>query len=42
MKAVGDTIREEYCEKITQCLMTCNDIGLLDLIYKILKRYAEE
>ena len=31
-------MKEDYIEKITEAMRRCNDIPLLDLIYKILTK----
>lgn len=31
-------MRDEYVSKITELLYKCNDLSLLDLIYKILQK----
>lgn len=31
-------MKEEYIEKITNLLKKCNDLSLLDLIYKLLNK----
>ena len=32
-------MKQEYIESITKLLSTCDDISLLNLIFRILKRY---
>ena len=38
MSHTTDKVKEEYIKKIVALLDKCNDISLLDLIHKLLKK----
>lgn len=42
MSVIDLIIKEEYIPKINELLHQCNDLALVDLVYKLLKKACQE